>query len=76
MGSWLDEFIESIVSHEVHGIAAQQITYESVIDHTDDTLEDGILQSLREIVEETFEEENTLVSCSEHMTALLIDIMI
>ena len=30
MEEWLAEFVESIVGHEVGGICAQQVTYESV----------------------------------------------
>ena len=30
MEEWLSEFVESIVAHEVGGICAQQVTYESV----------------------------------------------
>ena len=29
MDEWLAEFVESIVAYEVHGISAQQVTYES-----------------------------------------------
>ena len=39
MEEWLNEFVESIVSHEVGGIAAQQVTYESTEAFSSDHLE-------------------------------------
>ena len=34
MEEWLAEFVEGIVAHEVNGICAQQVTYESVEAHS------------------------------------------
>ena len=39
MEEWLSEFVESIVAHEVGGICAQQVTYESVEAFSEDHLE-------------------------------------
>ena len=39
MEEWLSEFVESIVAHEVGGICAQQVTYESVEAFSQDALE-------------------------------------
>ena len=53
MEDWLKEFVESICAHEVGGISAQQVTYESVEAFSEDTLESALAKFVREYAEET-----------------------
>ena len=73
MEEWLNEFMESIVTDEVTGICAQQFTYEHVEAFSEDTVEQTMAKVLRELAQETLEEEQTLTEITEHIAGTLID---
>ena len=73
MEDWLNEFVESIVAHEVRGISAQQVTYESVEAFSGDAFEETFAKMVREITEETLQEEQTLTEITEHVGSTIID---
>ena len=73
---WLKEFVESVVRHEVGGIAAQQVTYESVEAHKEDVLEEVLRKCASEIASQTLEEETVLTSVTQLLGEALIDAQI
>ena len=47
MEQWLNEFVESIIASETRGIAAQQVTYESVEAFSAEEVESTMAQCIR-----------------------------
>ena len=73
MEAWLQEFVEKIIASEARGIAAQQVTYESVEAFSEDAGEAAMSRYLTEIAEQTLKEEQELVQTSSDLTSVFID---
>ena len=73
MEQWLAEFVEKILADDTRGIAAQQVTYQSVDAFSEDAAESTMAQYIKEIAEQTLREEQELVATSADLASMLID---